>query len=188
MWAAIAGAAASLGGSIWGGIQASKQAKKAEDVLAQQRQKNDDWYGRRYYQDYVQTAEAQNLLNRAREEAQRQVQSAVGRSRVGGGSAEEVAAAMEKAGDMQASVAGNIAAQATQDKRAVDSAYRQQDAALSNQYYNLYNTRAQNSSQAASAAMKAGMDLATADMQAHLKYGRGLFGELSKKKSQNIGG
>lgn len=180
MWAALAGAAIGAAGSIYGGIQAANEAKKAEEVLRQQRQKNDDWYGRRYYQDYTQTAEAQSLLNQTREQAQEWIKNAAGRARVGGGSAEEVAAAIEQSGKAQADTARGIAAQATQYKNGLDTAYRAQDSAIDGKYYDLYNQRAANNTAAANAAMQAGMGLVTADGQAKMNTGKGLFENMFK--------
>lgn len=180
MWATIAGLGAGLAGSVIGGIQASKAAKKAEKQLQAEKQSNQDWYNRRYYQDYAQTAEAQNLLNNTRQQAQEWLKNAAGRARVGGGSAEEVAAAVENAGKAQADAASSIAAQATQYKSGVENAYRQQDKAINDAQISVYNQQAQNSTNAANAAMKAGMDLAGMDMQSKLKTGKGLFANMFK--------
>lgn len=182
MIGAIAGAVGGLASSVWGGMQASKAAKKANAELANQRQKNEDWYRRRYNEDYTQTAEAQAAMTRARELAREQMASARGAAAVMGGTEAGVAAQQQAANKMLADTMSGIAQQGQARKDAVESQYLQTDAALSQQQQNVYNQQAANSTAAANAGMQAGMSLLGADMQAKLDSGKGLFESLWKKK------
>lgn len=181
MIGAIAGAAGGLASSIWGGIQASKAAKKANNELANQRQKNEDWYRRRYNEDYTQSAEAQAAMTRARELAREQMQAARGTVAVMGGTEAGIAAAQGAANDMLADTMSGIAQNATARKDAVEGQYMQTDAALSQQQQNVYNQQAANSTAAANQGVAASMSLLGADVQSHLEYGKGLFSDLWKK-------
>lgn len=181
MIGAIIGAAGGLASSIWGGIQASEAAKNANKELADQRQKNEDWYRRRYNEDYTQSAEAQAAMTRARELAREQMASARGAAAVMGGTEAGIAAAQGAANDMLADTMSGIAQNATARKDAVESQYLQTENALSQQQQNVYNQQAANSTAAANQGMAAGMSLLGADAQSHLEYGKGLFSDLWRK-------
>lgn len=181
MIGAIIGAAGGLASSIWGGIQAEKAAENANNELANQRQKNEDWYRRRYNEDYTQSAEAQAAMTRARELAREQMQAARGTAAVMGGTEAGIAAAQGAANDMLADTMSGIAQNATARKDAVESQYLQTDAALSQQQQNVYNQQAANYTAAANQGMAAGMSLLGADAQSYLEYGKGLFSDSWKK-------
>lgn len=178
MIGAIIGAAGGLASSIWGGIQAKKAAEKANNELADQRKKNEDWYRRRYNEDYTQSAEAQAAMTRARELAREQMQAARGTAAVMGGTEAGIAAAQGAANDMLADTMSGIAQNATARKDAVESQYLQTENALSQQQQNVYNQQAANSTAAANQGMAAGMSLLGADAQSYMDRGKGLFGEM----------
>lgn len=180
MWGAIAGAALGAVSSIAGSVAAKKQAKKAEAQLEAQKKQNEDWYNRRYNEDYTQTAEAQRAITLAREEAQRQLAAARGRQAVMGGTEESVAATQEAVNRGLADTMSQIAAQGTARKDAIESAYLGKKDSIAQQYMNLYNTRAQNISAAASNASQGFMNFAMADLSSHLNTGKGLFGDKFK--------
>lgn len=179
MIGAIIGAGASLASSIIGGVQAKRAADNAE--LADQRQKNEDWYRRRYNEDYTQSAEAQAAMTKARELAQEQMKAARGTAAVMGGTEAGVATQLQAANKMLADTMSGIAQNATARKDAVESQYLQNEASLSQQQQNVYNQQAANSTAAANQGMAAGMSLLGADAQSHLEYGKGLFSDLWKK-------
>ena len=66
----LIGSAIGAAGSIFGGISASKAMKRAKKNVEAQRQKNQDWYDRRYNEDATQRADAQRILNTDRREYQ----------------------------------------------------------------------------------------------------------------------
>lgn len=183
MIGSLIGAGVGLFSSIWGGISASRAAKKAEAELKSQRQSNEDWYRRRYNEDYTQTAEAQRLMTQARDLAREQIQNAAGRQAVMGGTT-EVDNARAQAADMVSDTLADLAVVGSKRKDDIESQYRQRDAQISQQYQQLYNQRAANISKAAGAGIQAGMGLLEADMGAHLDNGVGLFESLFKAKKK----
>ena len=183
MIGAIIGAVGSLASSIIGGIKSRKAAQAAESELAERRRKNDDWYNRRYNEDYLQTAEAQAALTEARNMAREQMSAARGTAAVMGDvTGASVGRAQQAAGKLVSDTARNLAAQGTARKDAVESQYLAQDNAISNAYQNIYNQRAANAAAAGSAGMQAGLDMVAADWKSYLDSGRGLFGEMNKRR------
>lgn len=182
MWGAIAGAALSAATQIGGAIAAKKQAKKAKAVLEEQKKQNEDWYNRRYNEDYTQTAEAQHAMTLAREEAQRQLAAARGRQAVMGGTDESVAATQEAVNKGLADTLSGIAAQGTARKDAIENTYLAKRDNIAQQYLNMYNQRANAVSQAAGNAAQGFTDFAMADLSSHLKTGKGIFGDRFKKQ------
>lgn len=187
MIGAIIGAAGSVASSLIGGAQAKRAAENANKELADQRKKNEDWYRRRYNEDYTQSAEAQAAMTRARELAREQMQAARGTAAVMGGTEAGIAAAQGAANDMLADTMSGIAQNATARKDAVESQYLQTENALSQQQQNVYNQQSANSTAAANAGMQAGMSLLGADAQSYMDRGKGLFGEMwFKNKGQRL--
>jgi len=183
MWGAIAGAALGAASSIAGSFAARKQAKKAEAQLEQQKKANEDWYARRYNEDYTQTAEAQRALTLAREEAQRQIAAARGRQAVMGGTEESVAATQDAVNRGIADTMSQIAAQGTARKDAIENTYLGKRDSIAQQYMTMYNNRANAVSQAAGNAAQGFTNFAMADLSSHLNTGKDLFGWQFKKKS-----
>ena len=96
----LIGSAIGAAGSIFGGIKASKAMKKAKRNVEAQRQKNQDWYDRRYNEDATQRADAQRILTQTEESIKQRNKQAAGSAAVMGGTDESVAAA--KAANNQA--------------------------------------------------------------------------------------
>ena len=187
MIGAIIGAVGSVASSLIGGAQAKNAADNANKELENQRKRNEDWYNRRFNEDYTQSAEAQAAMTRARELAREQMAAARGASAVMGGTEAGVAAQQQAANKMLADTMSGIAQNAQARKDAVESQYLQTDAALSQQQQNVYNQQAANSTAAANQGMAAGMSLLGADAQSYMERGKGLFGEMwFKNKGQRL--
>ena len=146
---------ASIGSSLWGGKKASDEQAKANALLKAEKDANEAWYNRRYYEDYSQTAEAQNMIRLAREEAEKQFKRAQGAAVVAGATDESVALAKENANKMIADTAANIAAQGTARKDAIEAQYMQNKSALTQQQMAAHQGKAQAISQAAGGASSA---------------------------------
>lgn len=177
----LIGAGVGLFSSIFGAVKSSQASKKAEKELEQQRQTNEDWYRRRYNEDYTQTAEAQRLLTQARTMAQDQVRDAAGRQAVMGGT-EGVKDARNAGAGLMNDTLSDLATIGSQRKESLDSQYLQNSARISQMFSDMYNQRAANIATAAGQGMQAGMGLASADMSSHLRSGRGLFGDFYNVK------
>ena len=81
----LIGSAIGAAGSIFGGIKASKAMKKAKRNVEAQRQKNQDWYDRRYNEDATQRADAQRILTQTEESIKQRNKAAAGSAAVMGG-------------------------------------------------------------------------------------------------------
>lgn len=154
--AAAASAAAAIGASVWGGIQARKAQKKAAKEQARRERSERAWYTRRYNQDYLDTAAGQNLVRQANAFADKQWRKAEGAKAVGGGTDAATAQAKESTNNMMGNTIANIAANDTARKDAVDSQHQQNLNNFSQQVQTRYEQQAgdvTNASQNASNAM-----------------------------------
>lgn len=144
----LIGTAIGAAGSIFGGISASKAAKRAKRNIEQQRKKNQDWYDRRYNEDATQRADAQAILTRTEESIRNRNRGAAGTQAVMGGTEESVAA--EKAANNRAlaDAATDIAVNADARKDAIEQQYQQNDRDLVNQLNQIEQNKAQAVSQA----------------------------------------
>ncbi|MDE5869781.1 MAG: hypothetical protein K2H18_06075, partial [Muribaculaceae bacterium] len=61
MVGSLVGAAMKIGGTIFGGISASKAMKRVKANLESQKAANQDWFDRRYNEDATQRADAQAM-------------------------------------------------------------------------------------------------------------------------------
>lgn len=184
MIGAAIGAATGLVGSIFGGISASKARKKANRILDQQEKDNEQWYNRRYNEDYFQSSEAQAALSKAREMANEQYRNAAGASAVGGATDESVALAKRAGNELAGNVITGLSQQSTARKDAIESTYLNTKQNINNQRISLYNQQAANASQAASSSLNAGMGLIGSDLQSYLDTGKGMFQNLFYKNKK----
>ena len=133
MIGAIAGAVGGLASGIFGASQQRKAAREQRRELARQRAANDAWYKRNYYQDYLNTVEAQNALKRYRNAWAEQTQQARARQAVTGGTPEQAQAVAEAGGEAMGNVMGTLAAQGQQNRQAIDAQKLAMDANISQQ-------------------------------------------------------
>lgn len=185
MIGSIVGAATGLVSGIAGGIKARKAARKANAVLDKQAKENEDWYNRRYNEDYTQSVEARSALTRAKEYARERLMGASGAAAVMGGTDESVAQAKKAADEVISDTARGIAENATAKRDAVESQYLGTKNNITNQRVSIYNQQAANATQAASQGLQAGMGLVGADLQSHLYTSKGLFGNIIDSIKKN---
>lgn len=112
----LIGSAIGAAGSIFGGISASKAMKRAKKNVEAQRQKNQDWYDRRYNEDATQRADAQRILTQTEESIKQRNKQAAGSAAVMGGTDESVAAAKAANNQALADATSQIAANAEAGK------------------------------------------------------------------------
>lgn len=158
---AIIGAGMSAAGSIYGGIQASKAARKAKKEAEDQRRKNENWFDRRYNEDYTQRADAQRLLTLTEENIRNRNRAAAGAQAVTGGTDEGLAATKEANNRALAKTASAINAQADTRKDNIERQYRQGDAAYSQELRGIEGQRAQNIATATKGVASAAGDIAS---------------------------
>lgn len=143
MVGSIIGAAAQIGSSIYGAIKSSQANKRAEELLQNQRDKNQKWYDQKMAEDYTQRTDVQNVLRKQRELLQEQYQKARATNLVAGGTDESLALQQAAANDAMGDTMADIAANAASYKEGVENQFRTQDAALDQQQIANEQNRAQ---------------------------------------------
>lgn len=139
----LIGSAIGAAGSIFGGISASKAMKRAKKNVEAQRQKNQDWYDRRYNEDATQRADAQRILTQTEESIKQRNKQAAGSAAVMGGTDESVAAAKAANNQALADATSQIAANAEARKENIEATYMQNDNAFVEQLNQLEQGKAQ---------------------------------------------
>ena len=170
LWIGAAlGLAGGIASSLIGGNEAAKAARAAERRQREQEAKEEAWYNRRYNEDYIDTAAGQNLVRRAKDYAKEQWKKASGAQAVAGGTDAATAMAKDAGNKMVGDTIANIAAADTQRKAQVDNMHRQSQAQFAQMDMNREMQRAQNITNAASAASNAMMSIGSAVDQASAK-------------------
>lgn len=159
---AAIGGALGLGGSIFGGISASKAMKKIKKDVQQQRAENLAHYNRRYNEDATQRADAQRILTNTQEAIRSRNRAAAGARAVMGGSEESAAAARMANNQALADATSQIAARADARKDAIEAQYLQNDATSRHQLNQLKAGKAAATTQAIQGLWNTGASVATA--------------------------
>lgn len=139
----LIGSAIGAAGSIFGGISASKAMKRAKKNVEAQRQKNQDWYDRRYNEDATQRVDAQRILTQTEESIKQRNKQAAGSAAVMGGTDESVAAAKAANNQALADATSQIAANAEARKDNIEATYMANDNAFVEQLNQLEQGKAQ---------------------------------------------
>lgn len=132
MIGAILGAVGGLASGIFGGIKSAKAAREQQRLINEQESKNNAWYNRNYYQNYMESAEAQAAMKRVENTLKKQNQEARATAAVMGSTPEAAVAQQQANNEILDNTATGLAAQATQRKMQVDAANRQNQNAILN--------------------------------------------------------
>lgn len=127
MIGAIIGAAGGLASGLFGGLKSSKAAKKQEKLINEQERKNDAWYNRNYYQNYLDSVEAQAAMKRVENTLKKQNQEARATAVVTGATPEAAVAQQQANNEILDNVTTNLAAQGTARKANVDAINQQNE-------------------------------------------------------------
>ena len=149
-----------IGGAIFGGISASRSAQKQKQAVEAQRQKNQDWYDRRYNEDATQRADAQRILTMTEESIKNRNRQAAGSAAVMGGTDESVAAAKAANNQALADATSQIAAQADARKDNIEATYMQNDNAFAQQLNQIEQNKQAGIAQAVQGVSDAGSSIA----------------------------
>lgn len=150
------GGALGIGGSIFGGISASKAMKKAKRNIERQLRDNQNWYDRRYNEDATQRADAQRILTITNDNIRKRNRQAAGTQAVMGGTEESVAAAKAANNQALADVTSQIAVNGERRKDQIESQYMQTKADLNEKLNNMEIEKAKAVSQAVQGVSSAG--------------------------------
>lgn len=132
MIGAILGAVGGLASGIFGGIKSAKAAREQQRLINEQESKNNAWYNRNYYQNYMESAEAQAAMKRVENTLKKQNQEARATAAVMGSTPEAAVAQQQANNEILDNTATGLAAQATQRKTQVDAANQQNQNAILN--------------------------------------------------------
>lgn len=132
MIGAILGAVGGLASGIFGGIKSAKAAREQQRLINEQESKNNAWYNRNYYQNYMESAEAQAAMKRVENTLKKQNQEARATAAVMGSTPEAGVAQQQANNEILDNTATGLAAQATQRKMQVDAANQQNQNAILN--------------------------------------------------------
>ena len=157
----LIGAGVGLASTLYGAHKSASEAKKQEQELARQRAANEAWYNRNYYQDYLNTVQAQNALKQYRNAWAERTKEARARQAITGGTPEQAAAVAEVGGEAMGNMVGNLAAQGQQNKAQIDAQKLAMDNNLSQQQAAIAEAR----QQAASNLMSSGASLIASGLQ-----------------------
>lgn len=117
----ILGAIGGLASGIFGGIKSAKEAKKQQALIDEQEKKNNEWYNRNYYQNYMDTTEAQAAMKRVEDTLRRQNEQARATQTVMGGTPELAVAQQQANNEVLADTVTGLAEQSTARKAQVDA-------------------------------------------------------------------
>lgn len=121
MIGAIIGTVGGLASGIAGGIKSAKAAKEQQKLIDEQERKNDAWYNRNYYQNYLDSAEAQAAMKRVENTLKKQNQEARAAAVVTGATPESVVAQQQANNEILDDVTTSLASQATARKANIDA-------------------------------------------------------------------
>ncbi len=155
------GGALGIGGSIFGGISASKAMKKAKRIVEGQMKDNQNWYDRRYNEDATQRADAQRILTMTNDNIRQRNQAAAGAQAVMGGTEESVATTKAANNQALADATSQIAVNGERRKDQIESQYMQTKQELNDKLNNLEQAKAQNTAQAVQGVAQAGSAMAS---------------------------
>lgn len=155
----LLGTAIGAAGAIFGGISASKAMKNVKNNIVAQREKNDDWYNRRYNEDATQRADAQRILQQTEESIKQRNKAAAGTQAVMGGTDESVAATKAANAQALADATSQIAANADARKDNIEATYLANDNAYMDELNKMEVGKAQAIGKAAEGVAKAAKDI-----------------------------
>lgn len=130
---AIIGGVTALGGAAYGGIASGKYNRKAENLIQNQRNKNQDWWNVKRSEDFTQRADVQSAVTRQRELLNEQYKRAKATNTVAGGTDESLALQKRAANAALSQTTSDIAASANRHKDVAEARYLATDGALNQQ-------------------------------------------------------
>lgn len=120
MIGALIGAGLGLATSIAGGVKSAKAAKDQQRLIEQQKAQNDAWYNKMYYQNYLDSKEAQSAMKRVEETLRKRNQDAQAQAAVTGGTQESVIAQQANDQKLVGDVVEGLASRSDELKRQAD--------------------------------------------------------------------
>lgn len=163
MWASLIGGAISATGSIFGGLKASEAMKQVKENIEAQKEKNQNWYDRRYNEDATQRADAQRILTKTEENIRNRNRASAGTQAVMGGTEESLQATKASNNSALAEAASQIAVASDARKDRIEEQYQNQDNQLTNSLNQMEVNKANAIAQAVKGVTSMGSSLASTD-------------------------
>lgn len=158
----IAGLVGGLLSAGYGAWKQSKAAKEEQKANSQLKAAQQAWYDRNYYQDYLNTVEAQNAVKRYKDAWGERLSEERARQVISGGTPAQLAAVQEAGAEGMANLMGDLAATGEQRKQAVDA----QKLAMDNNMSEREVALARAKQEAGANLMQNGAKLVTSSLQA----------------------
>lgn len=117
----LIGAGISLASGIAGGIKSAKAARKQEELINKQEAKNEAWYNRNYYQNYLDSSESRAAIKRVEDTMKKRNQEAQATAAVTGATPEAVIAQQENNQKLISDTIGSLAARSDAKKEQIDA-------------------------------------------------------------------
>ena len=144
MIGAIIGGVIAAGSALAGGLMGAKAARKRRAQLRRDRQTNQNWYNAKYYEDPLNRADTQQLLELTQEKIRSRNRAASGAAAVAGATEESEAATKQANADMMANIASNLLANNESRKDSIEQQYMSRNQSINDQEAGLDQQRAQN--------------------------------------------
>lgn len=122
-----------LGSALFGAYKSAKAAKKQENEAKDQQAKENAWYRKEYYKNYLDSEEARAAMKRVEDTLNKQNQQAQATATITGATPESVIARQESDNKLLDNVATGIAANATARKNQVSDQHQANQIGLSQQ-------------------------------------------------------
>ena len=116
-----AGLIGGIASSIIGGNKAAEAARKQQQAIYNQKAKDEAWYNRNYYGNYMDSKESQAALKRVEDTLRRRNQEAQAQGAVSGATPEAVVAQQANDQQLMTDVVSNLASKSDDIKRNVDA-------------------------------------------------------------------
>lgn len=150
----LVGAGVNLYSSWKGGQDSASANDAAQKQIADAQAKNEAWWQQKQNENYLDSADAQAALAKAKEMAAEQLQYARGRQAVMGGTGADYARAQQSANKMLSDTMSGLAQAGAARKDAAEQTYMAQSNALTQQLMDMYKNRAASSAAAGSGALQ----------------------------------
>lgn len=121
----IIGAGTGLASGIYGMIKSANAAKEQKKLLDNATTRENAWYNRNYYQNYLDSSESQAAIKRVEDTLKRRNQAAAGTAAVTGATPEAVIAEQGNNQQLMSDTVSNLAARGDEKKSQIDIVHQQ---------------------------------------------------------------
>lgn len=114
-----------LANGVYGMIKSANAAKEQKKALENATSKENAWYNRNYYQNYLDSSESQAAIKRVEDTLKRRNQAAAGTAAITGATPEAVVAQQGNSQELMSDTVANLAARGDARKDQIDAVHQQ---------------------------------------------------------------